>query len=199
MATPTTTQAKTGPEAVATLLKPLLDEAVKTINNNNTVQNQEILQKLDTIIAQNAVMQNLFSEKKKNVNRKATEAAPEPSADGTTTTVTATPDKKTNLPANKMFYFREKYKTDEAFRARYLTDELRDKMTKDDAFVALIAGKKDPAQKLQQESIWMWASIKNKPEVIDEVDKEFAALKKAHAEAAKPPQQNTESATPENK
>lgn len=178
-------QADLGAQKLGAIFKPMLDELKREIREHNTMTSQEILLAMARLEAKIDVLEKLTSEKRKPAGPKATKAA-----DGEVEVAAIAPK---NFPTNKLLFFRDQYKSDATYRAKYVTPEIQALFDAD----AVISGKANEAQKLTAQATFCWNYFKKeKPEIFNAIDAEFTAAKQVHEAAAKPVQQVADADTP---
>ena len=185
-----------GAEKLATIIKPIMDEAVKAIKESNIVQMQEVLVAIEEIKARMIVIEKISSEKKKAATKTKTEkdAAAAPAVEPIVTAAAAAAP--VAFPANKLIYFRSQYKASADFRKKYTTDDMTAAMNVDET----VSSKTKEDQKIVAMAQWCWNFIKNnKKDVFESIEREFNDAKHAHEAALKPPQQVVEPASPADK
>lgn len=180
------------------VFKPLLDEVKKELMAHITVASQEVLLAVGKVEARVDVLEKLVGEKKKATTRgeKKTAGATtegETAPAGAEVQVVQPTGAQKAPPINKLVYFRDQFKTNPEYRARYVTPEIEALMNAD----ASIAGKTNEAQKLIAQATFCWNYFKaNRPDITEAIEKEFQALKAARDASNKPPQQTVEPKTP---
>lgn len=181
-------------QKLGALFKPMLDEAIMKLMNHQTVTSQEVLIQLGMLNARLDVLEKLMSQQKKTPARGEKKVAVEVVADtGLELQVRKPAAPAEKFPVNKLVYFREKFKSDPAYRARYVSPEIQALMDSD----ATIAGKTNDQQRLVAQATFCWGMVKKNLDTVDALDKEFISAKQAHEAANKPPQQVLEANTPE--
>lgn len=189
------TSSNDGAQKIAQFLKPLLDEVKKDINLHTTTATQELILNVQQLSDRITMLEKVQGEKKKapRAEKKQVEAnttAASSSESGGAPAVKL-------VPANKLTYFREQFKTDPEFRKRFLTPELAAMAEKDPG----IANKKNDLAKYSAMAGWLWKYFNNnpptdgKPNPIHIIEEEYKKLKK-EAESGKQQQQNVEPNTP---
>lgn len=187
-----------GAEKIARVFNPLLQEAVKVLKEHSTAQTQEVIMLIQTLDGRLSLLEKLVGDKKKAPRaEKKTAAAADPNAapvEGAVVQQAANAPK--TFPVNKLVFFRDRFKTDAAYRQKYITADMQGLMDKDEQ----ITSKTKEEQKLVAMATWCWNYIKNNQKgVYDAIEKEFLEAKQANEAANKPPQQVAEPATPEGK
>ena len=176
------------------LFKPMLDEAFRNIKEYIASGNGDILIAISRVESRIDVLEKLVGGIKKPAARgeKKATATDGVVVDGAPATAPVAADKKT-FAVNKLVYFREQFKTDAAYRNRYVDAELEEIMSKDPT----ISSKTADAAKLVAKATFCWNYFKvNKPEVAKAIEVEYLAAKNAHENVNKPEQQAAEAHTP---
>jgi hypothetical protein len=175
---------------LAAILKPLLDEIKNSQKEHTVAQTQEILVAIGRLDARLQVLEAALADKRKTVTVRGEKKAPEAAADALAP-VAAMPTPKT-FAVNKLVYFREQFKADPNFRAKYVTPELQQLMDKD----TTILSKTKEEQKLIAQATFCWNHIKrDKKDLLAALENEYAMAKVAHEGNVKP-QQTVEQRTP---
>lgn len=172
------------------VIKPIIDARASVSDDKMTLNTQEILIAIKELSSRLDVIEKVCGEKKRPAPTKvkADGAAAAPTAEGT-------PAVK-GFPVNKLVFFRDQYKNNEEFRAKYATPEIQAKMDLD-AGIQAKNKKGQEAQQLTLQATYCWNFIKsNKPEVGAEIEEEYTRAKKAHEEANKPKQETAEANSP---
>lgn len=184
-----------GLHKLALILKPLLDECMKEMKTQIIASSQEILLEVNRNGAKIDVLEKIAASKKTT-----TRAEKKPTTTGTGET-TATDDSAPQInavaktfPTNRLVWFREHYKTEPDFRAKYVTDDVKKLMETN----ATISGKTNESQRHIAEATFCWNYIKNTPETVDLIEKDYQASKNAHEASIKPAQLGVEERTPPN-
>lgn len=191
-----------GAQKLAVVFKPMLDEIKKELKEHNVSTSQDVLVAIGRLETRIDILEKLVSEKRKPTATRgekktagvAEGAAATPAANDAPIAPPAGAQK--NFAVNKLVYFREQFKTDANFRAKYVTPELQELMDKD----PLITGKAKEDQKLVAQATFCWNYFKTntKDGAADAIEKEYAAAKQAHEAANKPAQQQADPRTPPN-
>ena len=194
MATSANINPADGAAKLATVIKPLLDEVSKSIREYGSANTQELLLAVEKLSARFDVLEKLVGEKKKPVRTEKKEVVVgTPVETGTEVATPVDPNARKNFANNKLVYFRDQFKTNPVYRARYVTPEVQALMEKDDT----IKVKTNELQKLAAQAIFCWNYFKaNKADVYQDIDVHFQAAKKAYDEANKPQQQTADEHTP---
>lgn len=181
-----TTPQPDGAAKLAAVLKPFMDELKKDLTATLVAMSQEQLIATEGVGAKVDVLSKLVSGAKKPIREKKTVETPGASP---ATTVVA----QKNFPVNKLVYFRDQFKTNPEYRARFVTKELQDLMDAD----ATISAKTNETQKLVAQATYCWNYIKqNKPDVGELIEKDYIEAKALHEANSKLPQQVAEPVTP---
>jgi hypothetical protein len=186
-----------GAQRIATVFKPLLDQAVKDVKDATSAQNYEILVAIGKLDARIDILEKLVGEKKKTTTRgekkvAGTDAAATTGAPGDVQVQQPAGATK-NFPVNKLVYFRDQFKNNADYRAKYVTAELKALMDNE----AAITSKTNETQKLIAQATFCWNYFKNhKTDVADAIEKEYAEAKAEHGNAARPKQQTVEPRSP---
>jgi hypothetical protein len=144
------------------------------------------------------VIEKLVGEKKKAAPRTTKAATDQPAAAATgaptgEVQVQQPTGVAKNFAVNKLVYFREQFKTNADYRAKYVDEALKKLMDSD----ATISGKTNETQKLVAQATFCWNYFKtNKTDIAEAIEKEYQAAKAAHEAANKPAQQTAEPKTP---
>ncbi len=177
-------------QKLAALLAPLLNDVKKELKEHQVIQSQEVLIAINRLETKIDLMEKLLADKRKPVARAekkvdGTDAgAPVPTAAG----------EKKSFATNKLIYFREQFKTNPEYRAKYFTPEIQALCAAD----AVVASKVKEDQKLLAQASFTWNFIKlNNPTTGEAIEKEYQAAKQAHEAANKPAQQSVEAHTPQ--
>lgn len=182
--------AQEGAQKLAIVFKPMFDELKKELKEHTTVQCQEVMLMMGKMDTRMDVLEKLVGEKKKAVRGEKKEVA---APAGENVQVVEPAGAHKSFATNKLVWFRELYKTDADFRAKYATAEIRAQMDKSEE----ITGKKNDQQRYIAEAMFCWNFIKNnKKDVVEDIDKVFAQAKADHEVANKPQQQAVEANTP---
>jgi len=186
-----------GAQRIATVFKPLLDQAVKEVKDDNRAQNYEILVAIGKLDARIDILEKLVGEKKKTTTRGEKKVAGTDAAATTGTPgdvqVQQPAGATKNFPVNKLVYFRDQFKNNADYRAKYVTAELKALMDNE----AAITSKTNETQKLIAQATFCWNYFKNhKTDVADAIEKEYAEAKAEHGNAARPKQQTVEPRSP---
>lgn len=192
--------ADSGAQKIALIFKPMLDELRKELKEHVTTCSQELLIAIGKVETRVDVLEKLVGEKKKSTTRgekktagAAAVAADPNAATGTEVQVQQPAGAQKNFAVNKLVYFREQFKINPEYRAKYVTKEIQDLMDKEPTIVA----KATEQQKLIAQATFCWNYFKaNKPDVHEAIDKEYQTAKAAHEAANKPPQQVPDARTP---
>lgn len=178
------------------IFKPLLDEMKKDLKEHNVTVSHEILTAIGKIETRIDTLEGLVCEKKKTIARGGKKPTASQAVETTHVNeaqVQPMPEPQKNIPINKLAYFRENFKSNAEYRARYVTEELSKMMQND----ASIMGKVHEAQKLTAQATFCWNYYKAKnKDVIDSIEKEYQAHKSQVLCANKPAQQVAEARTP---
>lgn len=188
-----------GAQKLALVFKPMLDELKKELKEHITTASQEVLLAIGKVEGRVDVLEKLVGEKKKTTTRcdkknAGTTASTDASVNaGAEVRVQHPVGTQKNFPVNKLVYFRDQFKTNPEYRARYVTDDIQALMDKD----ATIMGKANETQKLIAQATFCWNYFKqNKPDIAETIEREYVAAKAAQEAANKPPQQTVEANTP---
>jgi hypothetical protein len=187
-----------GAQKLATFLQPLLKALGDELKEYISAQNQEVLIAVKSLEVRMDILEKLVSEKRKPVSRaKADKTADAGDAKGDAAegeAVKQPTGAAKNFAVNKLVYFRGQFKTDEAYRTKYVTPELQGMMDADDT----IKKKKTPEQKLVAQATFCWNYYKAAvpPTVANEIEADYKAKKAANEAANKPPQEAAEPNTP---
>lgn len=183
-----------GAQKLASLIKPLIEEGIKRANDHTTAQMQEVLIAVGKLEARMELLEKLVTEKKKAPRAEKKAAGDAPAATPDPAAVVAQPKEAPKaFPVNKLVYFRDLYKNNQAFRDKYTTPEIKALIDKDET----IQGKAKEDQKLIAMASFVWGYIKNnQANVMEQIEKEYAEAKQAH-EAANKQQQTVEAKSPE--
>ncbi len=183
-----------GAQKIAIIFSPMLDATKKELKEHQSVSSQEILLEIQKLGTKIELLEKLVGEKKKPVARG--EKKPDAGAGaeaGAETPIAQPTGAQKNFAVNKLVYFREQFKTNADYRAKYVNAELQALMDKDPS----ISGKAEP-QRLIAQATFCWNYFKtNKTDIAEAIEKEYIAAKQAHEAAVKPPQQVAEAHTPE--
>lgn len=191
-----------GATSLKIVLSPLIEAYSKTIMQNTTIQVQEVLLELGKLNARLDVLEKLGSDKKKPAVRSDKKALETPTE---TVTTAAAATKETvavvaeagpavkNFAVNKLVYFKEHFKTNADYRARFVDETMQGLMNAE----PLIMAKTNDTQKFIAQATFVWNYIKeHKPDVSIAIGKEYDTAKVAHQAAIKPPQQVADPHTP---
>ena len=198
-----TTNNDAGAQKLATVLKPLLDEVRKELREHNTATSQEVLIQIAALNSRLDVIEKLVSGPRKQptarAEKKTAEVATPTGGEATEPAPPAAQPAK-NFAVNKLVYFRDQFKTNPEYRAKYVSQELQQLMDADPT----IASKNKPDQKLVAQATFCWNYFKNNaatnPQVAavaESIEKEFQAAKQQHEAASKQSQLVAEPRTPE--
>ena len=172
-------------------IKPLLDAQREEIIKHVDTQFAEIMLMTAKIEKQLQVLEGVVSSQKKATTR----SAPKETAAAVAPALTAAPSKKT-VSGNKLIFFRNEYKENEAFRNRYAPagSAVQLEMLKDTNITSKAVGS---SQRLTTEATFAWSWLKNNDaEAIEAITKEHEAAKIAEAAAAKGEQLQVKAVTP---
>lgn len=178
-------------QKLATVLKPLLDEMKKGICDQDILLSQEILIAIGKLDARLDALEKLTEAKKRPAAARTEKKAGE---EGTPSNEAAppTPQPK-NFAVNKLVYFREKFKTDAAYRNKYVDNDLNAKMAADNT----ISSKTKEDQKLVAQATFCWNYFKtHAPDTLTAIEKDYIQAKADHEATNRPAQQNVEARTP---
>lgn len=187
-----------GAAKLAVIFKPMLDEVKKELKDHVTAGTQEVLIAIAKLEGRVDVLEKLVGEKKKTTTRGEKKTAgvdanaANPGAVGEIQLQQPTGTTK-NFPVNKLVYFRDHFKTNADYRAKYVSEDVKKLMDADPT----ITGKTNESQKLIAQATFCWNYFKtNKTDVAAAIEKEYQEAKAAHELANKPPQQTVEANTP---
>lgn len=185
-------------EALVKVLSPLLDKMKTDITNElkavivATGQAQEL--KIDNLQKEVQVLTGVVGGQKKTITRAKADNPPTTTVTTNDSVIPQPVGNKKSFPGNKLIYFREQYRTNEEFRNKYATEEIRKLISEDPT----CKSKTNAEQKLLAEINFCWNHLKNNhPTIINEIEERFKEAKKLHADANEVPQQSAESHTPE--
>lgn len=169
------------------------------------LQNNMLEKKID-------VLTSLVTANKKTISKKADAAANESAATITATGEANTPNATVVAQVAPAFvnniatYFKQRYNDTPAFREKYWTGEVKEKVESDPEYqksIAPVKGKeKSDAEKLKVQASYAWncLNLKTKTPAVEALFKvyqeEFKAAKVADEQAKKPAQLTTEAPTP---
>jgi hypothetical protein len=187
--------------ALATLLKPLIEEANRALSDKLVVQNTEVLLALGAINERLSVIETVVSgPKKANPKPRAAKAVPEEGVVATdpveqvNAVAAAKPAEAAEVfPVNKLIWFKQQWKHPE-YRARFMA---LPGVTEAVNGSKLVQEKTKPEQKLIAEAQLVWAHIKSTNEtVFKDISNEHEVAKAKHVAANKPAPDTVEAVTP---
>jgi hypothetical protein len=190
----------TGASAVLDGVTVLLDKAVESIKESNTIQNQELAIEIKELKNMVAALQKV-SAAPKTTKAKATGAV---EATGETTTGGAAPAASTaakpTITNNSLIWFKQRYTADPEFRKRYVNADIQAAL---DADESLKKGTDEAKLKAAAPKVWTLIkeqdakhSDKATKSLMTLFKEEFEQAKKDSAAASTTAQQNVEAVTP---
>jgi hypothetical protein len=186
---PASDSATEGAKKLALILAPLLKEIKEDIINAVTAQLQEVrLGQADAKAQLDNLEKNVMAPKKtiKGDKKPANPGQPNPTPDDAVNAYIST------YSNNKLVWFRNQWKTNEAFRNQFLTDDIKALMNVDPT----ITSRKDDQRKIA-EATFIWNYAKEKcPELKTKWDQLHDAAKDAYNAQNKNAQQVAEPHTP---
>lgn len=163
-------------EKIAAIFQPMLNTLETHLRDHITLEVQKVLVEMKTHTTKLETVEKLASGAKKPTVRTTTKTETV-AAENTTGDVQVAPSKaKSAVPTNKMLYFRNNWRDDEAFRTKYkkfVTQELEDEMAND----ATIKAKKTPDLKLLAEGHFLWIKLRENKEFLDMASADYDKFK----------------------
>jgi hypothetical protein len=182
---------KDSAERLAFFIKPMIEMIVDNLRTQMVVEFESVLEKLGNIDIRLEVLEKNIEGKKKlprsetkvaNNNNDATPQRDEVQAVA----------KEEKFPANKMLYFKGRYKAESQYRDQYTTPEMTASMDQDQS----ITSKTKEDQKLQAKATWVWNFIKaNDKGKAETIEREYKDAKDAHTANNRPNQEQAENKT----
>lgn len=174
-------------QKIALMLKPLIEEMSKSLNERIVMSSQEITLAIQQLEMRIHTLEKLTSDaKKKPVRGEKKPATEKPAAEGAVEVVAAP---TTTVPGNKLAFFRLWYKTNEEFRKKYTLPELVASMEADPQ----VSKKTTEETKIAAQATFCWQYIKkSREDVMAEITKDFTEVKAKCEMENKPAQQTVE-------